>query len=61
MMYVEFMKIFLLALIEGADKCWSHFGLLSPKTLDSYFLEMMYVEFMKNFLLACRFEQADGC
>ena len=28
------------------------FGLLSPKTVDSYFLDMMYVEFMKNFLLA---------
>ena len=25
---------------------------LSPKTLDSYFLDMMYVEFMKNYLLA---------
>ena len=27
-------------------------ALLSPKTFDSYFLDMMYVEFMKNFLLA---------
>ena len=26
--------------------------LLSPKTVESYFLDMMYVEFMKNFLLA---------
>ena len=52
MMYVEFMKIFLLALIERADGCWSHFGLLSPKTLDSYFLDIMGVEFKKNFLLA---------
>ena len=26
--------------------------LLSPKTFESYFLDMMYVEFMKNFLLA---------
>ena len=52
MMYVEFMKIFLLALIQRADGCWSHFDLLSPKTLDSYFLDKMYVEFMKNFLLA---------
>ena len=25
---------------------------MSPKTFDSYFLDMMYVEFMKNFLLA---------
>ena len=52
MMYVEFMKIFLLALIERADGCWSHFDLLSPKTFDSYFLDMMYVDLMKNFLLA---------
>ena len=28
------------------------FRLLSPKTFDSYFLDMMYFEFMKNFLLA---------
>ena len=52
MMYVEFMNIFLLALIERADGCWSHFGLLSPKTFDSYFLDMMFVEFKKCFLLA---------
>ena len=51
MMYVEFMKIFLLALIERADGCWSHFGLLSAKTLDSYFQDIMGVEFKKNFLL----------
>ena len=25
---------------------------MSPKTFDSYFLDMMHVEFMKNFLLA---------
>ena len=37
---------------ERADGCYSHFGLLSPKTFDSYFLHMMYVVFMKNFLLA---------
>ena len=30
----------------------NHFRLLSPKTIDFYFLDMMYVEFMKNFLLA---------
>ena len=36
MMYVEFMK-------------FSHFGLLSPKTFHSCFLEMMYVEFMNIF------------
>ena len=37
---------------ERPDGSYSHFGLLSPKTFDSYFLHMMYVEFMKNFLLA---------
>ena len=37
---------------ERADGSESHFGLLSPKTFDSYFLDMMYVVFMKNFLLA---------
>ena len=31
---------------------WAYFALLSPKTFDSYFLDMMYVEFLKNFLLA---------
>ena len=24
---------------------------MTPKTFDSYFLDMMYVEYMKNFLL----------
>ena len=37
---------------ERADGSLSHFGLLSPKTFDSYFLDMMHVVFMKNFLLA---------
>ena len=37
---------------ERADGCYTHFGLLSLKTFDSYFLNMRYVEFMKNFLLA---------
>ena len=32
--------------------CSSHFGLLNPKTFDSYFLDMMYVEFIKKFFLA---------
>ena len=32
--------------------CYSYFGLLSPKTFDSYFLDMMCVVFMKTFLLA---------
>ena len=51
MMYVEFMKNFLLA-FERAAGCYTHFGILSTKTSDSYFVDMMYVEFMKNFLLA---------
>ena len=37
---------------ELADGCQIHFGLLSPKTFDSYFLDMMHVEFMNNFSLA---------
>ena len=52
MMYVEFIKNFLIARFERAVCCYTHFGLLRPKTFDSYFLDMMYVEFMKNFLLA---------
>ena len=39
---------------ERADGCKTHFGLLSPKTFDSYFLDMMYVEFMKNFFSPIR-------
>ena len=37
--------------LERADGYWTHFGLLSPKTVDSYFLYMVCVEFVKNFLL----------
>ena len=37
---------------ELGKDCSTHFGLLSPKAFDSYFLDMMYVEFMKNFLLS---------
>ena len=37
---------------ERAICCYTHFGLLTPKTFDSYFLDMMHVEFMKYFLLA---------
>ena len=40
-------------LLEQANGCYTHFGLLSQKVFDSYFLDMMYVEFMKNFHLAC--------
>ena len=39
---------------ERADGCKIHFGLLSPKTFDSYFLDLMYVEFMKNFFSPIR-------
>ena len=37
---------------ERAIGCWTHFGLLSPKTFYSYFQEMIYGDFMENFLLA---------
>ena len=37
---------------ERAVGCFTHFGLLSRKTFDSYFIDIMYVEFMKNFFLA---------
>ena len=37
---------------ERAIDYKTRFDLLSPKTFDSYFLDMMYVEFMKNFLLS---------
>ena len=49
-MYLDFMNNFLPA-ESGEQKPFTHFGLLSPKTFCSYFLDMMYVEFMKNFLL----------
>ena len=58
MMYVEFMENFSFAdsselmAVRVISASTAHFGLLSPKTFDSYFLDMMYVEFMKNFLLA---------
>ena len=38
--------------MEKANGCYIHFGLLSPKTFDSYFLDMMCIVFMKNVLLA---------
>ena len=52
MMYVEFMKNFLLAdsselmTVRLISESWAQ------KRLIPYFLDMMYVEFMKNFLLA---------
>ena len=48
---LELMKNFF-SPIRASDGCYSHFGLLSPKTFDFYFVDMMYVEFMKNFILA---------
>ena len=32
----------------------TQFGLLSPKTFDSYFIDMMYVQLMKNFFWPIR-------
>ena len=52
MMYVEFMKNFLLydssqlMAVKLISASWGQ------KTFDSYFLDMMYVEFMKNSFLA---------
>ena len=42
---------------ERPDGCKTHFRPVSPKTFDSYFLDMMYVEFTKNFLLSDSSEQ----
>ena len=39
---------------QEADGCWTHFGLLSPKTFDSNLLDMMCVEFVKNILSPIR-------
>ena len=50
MMYVLFMKNILLADSHELMAVRTHFGILSPKTSDSYFVDMMYVVFMKNFL-----------
>ena len=49
MMYVESMNNFLLA---DSRELKAVRLIVSPKTSDSYFVDMMYVEFMKNFLLA---------
>ena len=51
-MYVEIIKKIFLADSSELMGVRLHFVLLSPKTFDSYHLDMMYVEFMKNFLLA---------
>ena len=52
MMYVEFMKSFLLADSRELKAVRLILEILSAKTSHSFFVEMMYVEFMKNFLLA---------
>ena len=50
-MYIEFMKNFLLA--DSSElKAIRLICILSPKTIDFYFVDMMYVGFMKNSLLA---------
>ena len=46
--------------MEKANGCYTHFGFLSPKTFDSYFLDMMCVVFMKKFSSRLM-EQANGC
>ena len=52
MMYVEFMKNFLVADFSELLAVRLILASWSQKTFDSYFLDMMYLEFMKNFLLA---------
>ena len=52
MMYVKFMKNFILDDSGGLLAGLNQFGLLSPKTFDSYFIDIMYVEFMRNFFQA---------
>ena len=37
---------------DRAIRYLTHFGLLSPKTFDSYLIDIMYVEFMRKFLQA---------
>ena len=37
---------------ERAIGCFTHFGFLSPKTFDSFFIDIMYVEFMRKFFQA---------
>ena len=57
MMYVEFMKNFLLADSSEQMAVGLMLDVLSKKTFYSYFQEMMFVEFMKNSLLADSGEQ----
>ena len=59
MMYVGFMKNFLLADSSELMAVRLIFGLLSPKTFDSKFLHMFCGEFVKNFHLADSSELMD--
>ena len=52
MMYVEFMKNFLLADWSELIAVRHILASRAQKASDSNFVDMMYVEFMKNFLLA---------
>ena len=52
MIYVEFMKNFLIAVSSDLMAVRFISASSAKKTFDSYFLDMMYVGFMKNFLLA---------
>ena len=52
MMYVEFMKNFLLANWSELMAVRLILASRAQKQVDSYFVDMMYVDFMKNFLLA---------
>ena len=50
MMYVVFMKNFLLADFSEQMAVRVNSASWAQKIFDSFFLDMMYVEFMKNFL-----------
>ena len=52
MMYIEFTKNFLFADSSDLMAVRLILASVSPKTSNSYFVDMMYVEFMKNILLA---------
>ena len=59
MLYVEFMKNFLLANPRELLAVRVISVLLSQKTFDSYFVDMIYVEFHKKFS-SLRFEELFG-
>ena len=56
MMYVEFMKNYILA-DSGEQMPVRLISAPEPKTFCSWFRDMMYFEFMKNLPLACSGEQ----